>query len=296
MKGNIISKEAQYMLETESAFKEFYQPLEAFELATLTHLPFENDIIWIKAKQNVKAILSTTNYETIVHKLKRAFINQCYYDLGTVKAQPQLTGEYWALQDHLCVGVVYATCVIFKIIKKFNMHDISDDFITAYYEEFSAYFDVYRNKRYISLNGINEILDKGQVINDYDYTKKDIKYLDYANKKLKELGKEYKESAKYRDPTIYQLVKEVDELKSGWKREEDGFKCDNVNKKINVLHKLLNLSTSVVGKEREEFMILCAFMTGASTSTLEQRLSTGSLLKMMKDREKLFEQFPILSK
>ena len=76
----------------------------------------------------------------------------------------------------------------------------------------------------------------------------------------------------------------------------DAYKPWSTEKRINILHTLLNLPYHLEGEERKQFKDLCKFMTKAEDKTLERLLSQNSLQEMKENRNELFEEFPVLNR
>ena len=98
------------------------------------------------------------------------------------------------------------------------------------------------------------------------------------------------------EETLRQKDEEIDNLKLGMIKEENQFKPWSTEKRINILHTLLNLPYHLEGEERKQFKDLCKFMTKAEDKTLERLLSQNSLQEMKENRNELFEEFPVLNR
>ena len=96
--------------------------------------------------------------------------------------------------------------------------------------------------------------------------------------------------------TLRQKDEEIENLKLGMIKEENQFKPWSTEKRINILHTLLNLPYHLEGEERKQFKDLCKFMTKAEDKTLERLLSQNSLQEMKENRNELFEEFPVLNR
>lgn len=79
------------------------------------------------------------------------------------------------------------------------------------------------------------------------------------------------------EETLRQKDEEIENLKLGMIKEENQFKPWSTEKRINILHTLLNLPYHLEGEERKQFKDLCKFMTKAEDKTLERLLSQNSL-------------------
>ena len=82
------------------------------------------------------------------------------------------------------------------------------------------------------------------------------------------------------EETLRQKDEEIENLKLGMIKEENQFKPWSTEKRINILHTLLNLPYHLEGEERKQFKDLCKFMTKAEDKTLERLLSQNSLQEM----------------
>ena len=98
------------------------------------------------------------------------------------------------------------------------------------------------------------------------------------------------------EETLRQKDEEIENLKLGMIKEENQFKPWSTEKRINILHTLLNLPNHLEGEERKKFKKLCKFMTKAEDTTLERLISQDSLQKMIDNREKIQGEFPILTR
>ena len=98
------------------------------------------------------------------------------------------------------------------------------------------------------------------------------------------------------EETLRQKDEEIENLKLGMIKEENQFKPWSTEKRINILHTLLNLPNHLEGEERKKFKELCKFMTKAEDKTLERLLSQNSLQEMKENRNELFEEFPVLNR
>ena len=98
------------------------------------------------------------------------------------------------------------------------------------------------------------------------------------------------------EETLRQKDEEIENLKLGMIKEENQFKPWSTEKRINILHTLLNLPYHLEGEERKQFKDLCKFMTKAEDKTLERLLSQNSLQEMKENRNELFEEFPVLNR
>ena len=98
------------------------------------------------------------------------------------------------------------------------------------------------------------------------------------------------------EETLRQKDEEIENLKLGMIKEENQFKPWSTEKRINILHTLLNLPNHLEGEERKKFKELCKFMTKAEDTTLERLLSQDSLIKMKKNRDILLDEYPILKR
>lgn len=98
------------------------------------------------------------------------------------------------------------------------------------------------------------------------------------------------------EETLRQKDEEIENLKLGMIKEENQFKPWSTEKRINILHTLLNLPYHLEGEERKKFKELCKFMTKAEDKTLERLLSQNSLQEMKENRNELFEEFPVLNR
>ena len=98
------------------------------------------------------------------------------------------------------------------------------------------------------------------------------------------------------EETLRQKDEEIENLKLGMVKEENQFKPWSTEKRINILHTLLNLPYHLEGEERKQFKDLCKFMTKAEDKTLERLLSQNSLQEMKENRNELFEEFPVLNR
>ena len=98
------------------------------------------------------------------------------------------------------------------------------------------------------------------------------------------------------EETLRQKHEEIENLKLGMIKEENQFKPWSTEKRINILHTLLNLPYHLEGEERKQFKDLCKFMTKAEDKTLERLLSQNSLQEMKENRNELFEEFPVLNR
>lgn len=98
------------------------------------------------------------------------------------------------------------------------------------------------------------------------------------------------------EETLRQKDEEIENLKLGMIKEENQFKPWSKEKRINILHTLLNLPYHLEGEERKQFKDLCKFMTKAEDKTLERLLSQNSLQEMKENRNELFEEFPVLNR
>ena len=98
------------------------------------------------------------------------------------------------------------------------------------------------------------------------------------------------------EETLRQKDEEIENLKLGMIKEENQFKPWSTEKRINILHTLLNLPYHLEGEERKQFKDLCKFMTKAEGKTLERLLSQNSLQEMKENRNELFEEFPVLNR
>lgn len=96
--------------------------------------------------------------------------------------------------------------------------------------------------------------------------------------------------------TLRQKDEEIENLKLGMIKEENQFKPWSTEKRINILHTLLNLPYHLEGEDRKQFKDLCKFMTKAEDKTLERLLSQNSLQEMKENRNELFEEFPVLNR
>ena len=98
------------------------------------------------------------------------------------------------------------------------------------------------------------------------------------------------------EETLRQKDEEIENLKLGMIKEENQFKPWSTDKRINILHTLLNLPNHLEGEERKKFKELCKFMTKAEDTTLERLLSNDSLIKMKNNRDNLLDEYPILKR
>lgn len=98
------------------------------------------------------------------------------------------------------------------------------------------------------------------------------------------------------EETLRQKDEEIENLKLGMIKEENQFKPWSTEKRINILHTLLNLPNHLEGEERKKFKELCKFMTKAEDTTLERLISQDSLQKMIENREMIQDEFPILTR
>lgn len=98
------------------------------------------------------------------------------------------------------------------------------------------------------------------------------------------------------EETLRQKDEEIENLKLGMIKEENQFKPWSTEKRINILHTLLNLPYHLEGEDRKQFKDLCKFMTKAEDKTLERLLSQNSLQEMKENRNELFEEFPVLNR
>lgn len=98
------------------------------------------------------------------------------------------------------------------------------------------------------------------------------------------------------EETLRQKDEEIENLKLGMIKEENQFKPWSTEKRINILHTLLNLPYHLEGEERKQFKDLCKFMTKAEGKTLERLLSQNSLQEMKENRNEIFEEFPVLNR
>lgn len=98
------------------------------------------------------------------------------------------------------------------------------------------------------------------------------------------------------EETLRQKDEEIENLKLEMIKEENQFKPWSTEKRINILHTLLNLPYHLEGEERKQFKDLCKFMTKAEDKTLERLLSQNSLQEMKENRNELFEEFPVLNR
>ena len=98
------------------------------------------------------------------------------------------------------------------------------------------------------------------------------------------------------EETLRQKDEEIENLKLGMIKEENQCKPWSTEKRINILHTLLNLPYHLEGEERKQFKDLCKFMTKAEDKTLERLLSQNSLQEMKENRNELFEEFPVLNR
>ena len=98
------------------------------------------------------------------------------------------------------------------------------------------------------------------------------------------------------EETLRQKDEEIENLKLGMVKEENQFKPWSTEKRINILHTLLNLPYHLEGEERKQFKDLCKFMTKAEGKTLERLLSQNSLQEMKENRNEIFEEFPVLNR
>ena len=98
------------------------------------------------------------------------------------------------------------------------------------------------------------------------------------------------------EETLRQKDEEIENLKLGMIKEENQFKPWSTEKRINILHTLLNLPNHLEGEERKKFKELCKFMTKAEDTTLERLISQDSLQNMIENREMIQDEFPILTR
>ena len=98
------------------------------------------------------------------------------------------------------------------------------------------------------------------------------------------------------EETLRQKDEEIENLKLGMIKEENQFKPWSTEKRINILHTLLNLPNHIEGEERKKFKKLCKFMTKAEDTTLNKLLSQNQLQKMIEKREMIQKEFPILTR
>ena len=98
------------------------------------------------------------------------------------------------------------------------------------------------------------------------------------------------------EETLRQKDEEIENLKLGMIKEENQFKPWSTEKRINILHTLLNLPYHLEGEERKQFKDLCKFMTKAEDTTLERLISQDSLQNMIENREMIQDEFPILTR
>ena len=98
------------------------------------------------------------------------------------------------------------------------------------------------------------------------------------------------------EETLRQKDEEIENLKLGMIKEENQFKPWSTEKRINILHTLLNLPNHLEGEERKKFKELCKFMTKAEDTTLDKLLSQNQLQKMIEKREMIQKEFPILTR
>ena len=109
------------------------------------------------------------------------------------------------------------------------------------------------------------------------------------NERLLKTIEDLKENLKQKD-------EEINKLNQGMIKEDNEFKPWSTEKRINILHTLLNLPNHLEGEERKKFKELCKFMTKAEDTTLERLISQDSLQKMIENREKIQGEFPILTR
>ena len=109
------------------------------------------------------------------------------------------------------------------------------------------------------------------------------------NERLLKTIEDLKENLKQKD-------EEINKLNQGMIKEDNEFKPWSTEKRINILHTLLNLPNHLEGEERKKFKKLCKFMTKAEDTTLERLISQDSLQKMIDNREKIQGEFPILTR
>ena len=109
------------------------------------------------------------------------------------------------------------------------------------------------------------------------------------NERLLKTIEDLKENLKQKD-------EEINKLNQGMIKEDNEFKPWSTEKRINILHTLLNLPNHLEGEERKKFKELCKFMTKAEDTTLERLISQDSLQKMIDNREKIQGEFPILTR
>ena len=109
------------------------------------------------------------------------------------------------------------------------------------------------------------------------------------NERLLKTIEDLKENLKQKD-------EEINKLNQGMIKEDNEFKTWSTEKRINILHTLLNLPNHLEGEERKKFKKLCKFMTKAEDTTLERLISQDSLQNMIENREMIQDEFPILTR
>ena len=109
------------------------------------------------------------------------------------------------------------------------------------------------------------------------------------NERLLKTIEDLKENLKQKD-------EEINKLNQGMIKEDNEFKPWSTEKRINILHTLLNLPNHLEGEERKKFKELCKFMTKAEDTTLERLISQDSLQNMIENREMIQDEFPILTR
>ena len=109
------------------------------------------------------------------------------------------------------------------------------------------------------------------------------------NERLLKTIEDLKENLKQKD-------EEINKLNQGMIKEDNEFKPWSTEKRINILHTLLNLPNHLEGEERKKFKKLCKFMTKAEDTTLERLISQDSLQNMIENREMIQDEFPILTR
>ena len=109
------------------------------------------------------------------------------------------------------------------------------------------------------------------------------------NERLLKTIEDLKENLKQKD-------EEINKLNQGMIKEDNEFKIWSTEKRINILHFLLNLPNHIEGEKRKEFKKLCKFMTNAKDSTLDRELSQNKLQKKIEKREMIQKEFPILTR
>ena len=97
-----------------------------------------------------------------------------------------------------------------------------------------------------------------------------------------------------KDLTIARKDEQVTMLELGYKTEEDGLTAYGAAERIQALHMLLGLPSSLEGEQRAQFKSFAAFMTKARDTTLERLLSQNSLTRMTEGRDALAGKYPIL--